>query len=233
MLLKPLKRTTFFNLAASREVMTKKMLIIDLDGALVKSRPFDMAHQEWFRIMAELLRDQTITQHAFKENYYEQVHHVMKQYLGDISESSRNMFARNMYGMCLVEIIKKWDVYEPFAEYLHAIKKKYLLILITTTPAIAVDALLEKIHCKDLFDVIIKGPLDKEPHKKELFELFLKKYGKPEFYIGKGDKSIEVCKDLGIKTITVSWIAEGTHKGNFEAKTVEDVEKILERYRIE
>jgi len=40
--------------------MTKPAIVIDLDGALLKSRPFDMAHKEWFRIMAEILRDQTI-----------------------------------------------------------------------------------------------------------------------------------------------------------------------------
>lgn len=213
--------------------MTRKMLIIDLDGALIKSRPFDIAHKEWFRIMAELLRDQSVHAFAFQEDYMPHVHEIMKRYLGDIDAASRNMFARNIYAMSIIEAIKKWDLVEEFAEYLRSIKKKYVLVLVTTAPAIAVDALLEKVHCKDLFDIIVKSSLDKEPHKKELLEEFIKKHGKPEFYIGKGDKSIGICKDLGIRTIAVHWVATGDHKGNFEANSTAELDKILERYRLE
>tara|TARA_Y100000310_G_scaffold340233_1_gene435301 strand:+ start:94 stop:207 length:114 start_codon:yes stop_codon:yes gene_type:complete len=36
------------------------MLAIDLDGALMYSRPFEQAHKEWFRLMAVLLNDDSI-----------------------------------------------------------------------------------------------------------------------------------------------------------------------------
>lgn len=213
--------------------MTKKAIVIDMDGALLKSRPFDIAHKEWFRIMAELLRDQTINEHAFKPDYFVYVHEIMKRYLGEIDEASQNVFARNIYAMCVVEAVKKWDLVEEFSEHLRKLKKKFIIVLITTTPSIAVAPILEKVHCADLFDVIIGSPMEKEPKKKELIELFMKRYGKPEFYIGNGDKDLKIVKDLGIKTISVNWVAKGDVKGNFEAEKVEDIDKILERYNFE
>ena len=213
--------------------MTKKMLVIDFDGGLLKSRPFDIAHKEWFRIMAELLRDQTINEHAFKEYYFKYVHEVMLKYLGDIDEASRNAFARNIYAMGIVEAVKKWDLIDEFAEHLRTLKKKYHIVLVTSAPALAVDAILEKVHCSDIFDIIIKSPMEKQPDKKEFFEELIKKYGKPEFYIGKGDKDIKTCKGLGIKTITVNWAGQGTEKGNFDIQKPEELDKILERYSFE
>jgi FMN phosphatase YigB (HAD superfamily) len=213
--------------------MTKKAIVVDLDGALLKSRPFDMAHKEWFRIMAELLHDQTINEHAFKEDYYPHVHEVMKRYLGDISEESRNVFARNIYSMVIVESLKKWDVVDEFVEYLREIKKKYHLILITTAPSISIEPILEKIHCKDLFDIIVKSPMEKQPSKKTLFEEFIKKHGKPEFYIGRGDKDLNSIKELGIRTISVNWVSSGDVKGNFDVNKVSEIDPILERFRIE
>lgn len=213
--------------------MTKKVLIIGLNGVLLKPRPFEMGHQEWFRVMAELLHDHTIMQHAFKENYFQYVQEIMKRYLGDINEHSRIAFARNMYGMSIVEVARPWDVVEEFAELLRRLKKRYALVLITSTPAIAIEPLLEKTQCKDLFDLVIKGPLDTESHKKELFEAYLKKHGRPEFYIGKGNKDMEYCRSVGIKTITAEWLNPPIIQGNFSAKTPQDVEKILERYWVE
>jgi FMN phosphatase YigB (HAD superfamily) len=210
--------------------MTKPALVVDLDGALLKERPFDMAHKEWFRIMAEIVRDQTVNEYAFKDDYFVYVQEVMKRYLGDISVESRNAFARNIYAMGIVEAVKKWDLVEEFAEHLRLLKKKYLIVLITTAPELAVDAILEKVHCGDLFDVIVRSPMHMHPSKKELFEMFIKKHGKPLFYIGKGDEDVQTCKDLGIKTITVNWVEQGKFKGNFEAFKIEDVDKILERY---
>ena len=213
--------------------MNKKIILVDFDGALLKSRPFEIAHKEWFRIMAELLRDQSINDFAFKQDYVTHVNDVMKKYLGDIDENSRTIFARNIYAMGIVEAVKKWDLIEEFAEYLRKIKKKYHIALITTAPALAVDPVLEKIHCKDIFDIIIKGSMEKQPNKKDLLEEFIRKHAKPEFYIGRGDKDIKVCKDFGIRTISVNWAGTGEFKGNFDVNKVGEIDVILERFRLE
>lgn len=213
--------------------MTRHALIIDLKGALLRPRPFDIAHKEWFRIMAELIKDYSITEFSFTPDYFVHVQEIMKKYLGDIDVKSRNSFARNIYAMAVVESIKKWDLVDEFAEYLRSIKKKFAIILITTAPTAAVNGILEKIDCKDLFDMIVASPMEDMPSKKELIESFMKKHSKPLFYIGHGDKDINVCRDLGIKTISVNWVEQGEFKGNFEANKVEDVKKIIERFVIE
>lgn len=213
--------------------MTRPILIIDLNGALIKSRPFDTAHKEWFRVMSELIRDYSINELAFKEDYFNDVQEIMKRYFGDIDIKVRNAFARNIYSMTVVESVKKWDLVDDFAEYLKAIKKKYVLVLVTSAPALAVEGILEKVNCKFLFDAIVASPMDDIPDKKTLLEAFMKKHAKPLFYIGKGDKDIQACKDLGIKTITVNWVEHGEFKGNYEADKVADVDKILEKYRFE
>jgi len=213
--------------------MAKPALVIDFDGALLKSRPFDIAHKEWFSVMAELVKDYSINELAFKPDYFVHVDGIMKRYLGDVDKATRSVFARNIYAMEVLEAMKKWDLVDSLADYLRKIKNKYAIVLITTTPSIAVDGILEKVGCKDLFDVIIGSPMDKEPGKKELLEGFIKKFGKPLFYIGKGDKDMQTCKDLGIKTISVNWVATGEFKGNFEADKVEEIDKILERFRME
>jgi FMN phosphatase YigB (HAD superfamily) len=213
--------------------MTKPAIVIDLDGALLKSRPFDMAHKEWFRIMAEILRDQTINDYALTEDYFVHVQEIMKKYLGDIDIGSRNAFARNIYAMGIVESIKKWDLVDEFAEYLRSIKKKFAIILITSAPTLAVHGILEKTHCTDIFDLIIASPMEHMPDKQELIELFIKKHGKPLFYIGQGDKDINICKEFGIKTICVNWVKVGEFKGNFEASNIDDLKKIIDRFVIE
>ncbi|MGV8150477.1 MAG: HAD family hydrolase [Candidatus Woesearchaeota archaeon] len=210
--------------------MTRPAIIVDLNGALMRQRPFETAHKEWFRVMAELIRDQSINELAFKEDYFSDVQEIMKKYLGDIDIKSRNAFARNIYSMMVVESVKKWDLVEDFAEYLKSIKKKFVIVLITSAPTLAINGILEKISCKDLFEIIVASPMEEVPSKKELIELFIKKHGKPLFYIGQGDKDILTCKDLGIKTIVVDWINPPINKGNFEAKNIEELSKIVERF---
>jgi phosphoglycolate phosphatase-like HAD superfamily hydrolase len=213
--------------------MTRPVIIIDLNGALLKSRPFDTAHKEWFKVMGELIRDYTINELAFKEDYFADVQEIMKKYLGDINIKTRNAFARNIYSMMVVESIKKWDLIDDFAEYLRSIKKKFSIVLITSAPGPAVNGILEKVHCQDLFDIIAASSMDEVPSKKDLIESFIHKHGKPLFYIGQGDKDIDTCKNLGIKTVVVDWVAPAAVKGNFEAHNITELDKILERHKFE
>jgi FMN phosphatase YigB (HAD superfamily) len=212
--------------------MTKPAIIIDLNGALIIQRPFETAHKEWFRVMAELIRDHTILELSFKEDYFSDVQEIMKKYLGDIDIHTRNAFARNIYSMMVVESIKKWDLVDDFVEYLRSIKKKFTIVLITSAPTAAINGILEKINCKDLFDIVSASPMEEVPSKKELIELFIKKHGKPLFYVGQGDKDILTCKELGIKTIVVDWVNPAINKGNFEAHNIEELSKIVERFII-
>lgn len=207
--------------------INKPIIAVDFDGALLRSRPFEQAHKRWFSVMSLLLKDKSINDYAELENYFDKVHEVMKRYLGNVDYETRVVFARNLFSMATVAEADKKDLVADFAYYLRKIKPKYQLALITTAPETSVEPILEKVGCADLFDILYKSPVKKQPQKKELFKEFLKKHGKPLFYIGNGDKDITSCKELGIHSISVSWVSPGTIKGDYDIYKVKDLEKII------
>lgn len=203
-----------------------KILAIDLGGALVRSRPFKIAHVRWFEFFSKLT-GKDFTHYADKENYFEGVHEVMKEYLGDIDEKLKVMFAREVYSMMVLSEFKDNDLVKGFSDYLRSIKEKYKLALVTTAPEEVVDAILERLGVADLFNIVYKSPMQEEPDKKKMLQKFISKYGKPEFYIGDGDKHIEICKEFGIKTISVNWVNKAEIKGDFDIESVKELEEII------
>lgn len=208
-------------------MQNKPIITIDFDGALLKSRPFEQAHKRWFSVMSILLKDKSINNYAGLENYFDKVHKVMERYLGNVDKETRVVFARNLFSMVTVAEANKNDLVTDFAHYLRKIKPKYRLALITTAPETSVEPILEKVNCVDLFDIVYKSPVKKQPNKKELFEKFLKEHGKPLFYIGNGDKDITSCKELGIPSISVTWVSSGKIKGDYDINKVKELEKII------
>lgn len=205
----------------------KPIITVDFDGALLRSRPFDEAHKRWFYVMSVLLKDKSINDYAGLENYFDKVHEVMKRYLGDVDQETRIVFARNLFSMVTVAETDKKDLVADFARYLRKIKPKYRLALITTAPETSVEPILRKVGCADLFDILYKSSIKKHPNKKEMFQDFIKQYGKPQFYIGNGDKDITSCKELGIPSISVNWVSQGQITGDYDVKTVKELEKII------
>jgi len=209
--------------------MNKKPIIaVDFNGALLKSRPFDEAHKNWFYLMSVLLKDNSIREYAGLENYFEKVNEVMKRYLGEVEEETRITFARNLFSMTTIAEVRKDDLIKDFADYLENIKKKYRLALITSAPENSVEPILKKLGCSNLFDILYKSPIGKHPDKMRLFEEFIREYEKPVYYIGAGDKDILGCKKLGIITISVNWISKGKTKGDYNISRVKELEKIIE-----
>ena len=177
--------------------------------------------------MSVLLKDKSINDYAGLENYFDKVHEVMKRYLGNVDGETRIVFARNLFSMVTVAEADKKDLVDDFARYLRKIKPKYRLALITTAPETSVEPILDKVGCADLFDILYKSSVRKHPNKKEMFKEFLKEHGKPSFYIGNGDKDITSCKELDIPSISVNWVSPGKVKGDYNANTVKELEKIL------
>lgn len=204
-----------------------KIIAIDFDGALLKHRPFEKAHLKWFKVMSVLLKDSSVKKYANLDNYFDKVHVVMKRYLGNVSHDVRVRFARMMYAMATLAEVQQKDLMEDFVKYLKTLKKKYKLALITSAPEDSVEPILDKLGISNLFDIVYKSPMARHPDKKELFKEFIKKYGKPMFYIGNGDKDIENCKSVGIKTISANWVSKGKYKGDFDVKTVKELKNII------
>jgi phosphoglycolate phosphatase-like HAD superfamily hydrolase len=205
----------------------KPVIVIDFNGALLNSRPFDEAHRQWFKMFSILLDDPSINEWADKENYFEGVHQVMKRYLGNVHKDAQLMFARQTFALVMVAEVKESDIVKDFASYLDTIKDKYTLALITTAPEGSVEPILEKIGCQYLFEIVFKSPYKSYPDKRELFEEFILKYERPLFYIGEGDKDIGLCRDLGIKSISVNWVKRGKFKGDHDIDDTEELKKIL------
>ncbi|MBS3118215.1 HAD family hydrolase [Candidatus Woesearchaeota archaeon] len=129
--------------------------------------------------------------------------------------------------MVTIAETKSADLVSEFAKYLRKIKSQYSLALITSAPEAAVEPILQKVGCSDLFDYVYTSPVNEQPSKKELLQEFIEKHGKPKFYIGHGDKDILSCKELGILSITVNWVSKGEHHGDYQADTVKNLEKLL------
>ncbi|MBW3003999.1 HAD hydrolase-like protein [Candidatus Woesearchaeota archaeon] len=205
----------------------KPILAIDLDGALMYSRPFRRAHVDWFRLFSILLSDKSITEYANTKDYWKHVHDVMERYLGHVDKGLRVRFARELYSMVTIADVKEDDLCKEFATFLKSIKKNYRLVLVTTTPEVIVDAVLQKLKVEKLFDLVYKSKMSEEADKRKMFKEFIKDNGKPLFYIGDGDEHISICKELGIKTISVNWVAKAEIKGDFDVETVDELKKAL------
>ncbi len=207
----------------------KPILAIDLDGALLYPRPFLTAHKEWFKVFSLLLDDESISEYANQEKYFEKVDIVMDSYLEGVNREEKTAFARQMYAMVTAAEVTQNDLVIEFAEFLRSIKNKFQLALITTMPGDGVDPILQKVECEDLFDIVYKSDMHTQPTKKVLFEKLIQEHAKPLFYIGDGDKHITLAKELGITTISVTWAKKGTVKGDFDVKTVGELPAILEK----
>ncbi len=206
----------------------KQIIAIDLDGALIKSRPFKVSHKKWFELMAILLDDESVKDYAKIEgDYFPKVHEVMKRYLGDVSKETRTFFARKLYAMVTISEINQDDFVGDFADLLKELKDKYQLALITTAPEASVEPILQKLGCSDLFDIVYKSPMGKHPNKREMFVEFINEHGAPKYYIGDGDENMNICKELHISTISVNWVSKSKIKGDYDVSTVEELRKSL------
>jgi len=205
----------------------KPLIVIDFNGALIDERPFKEAHEKWFSTMAHRLNDKSVYDKAFSKDYIAAVDEIMIRYLGEVDKSLRLYFARLDYAMEVISCMKKSDLYKEFSDYLLTFKNKYKLVLITTSPEPSVKPILEKLDLTDLFDMIISSPIETKPSKIELFKEFIKKYDKPDYYIGYGDEDLIELKDMVKKTISVNWMKNSKFKGNININSVKQLGKIL------
>jgi FMN phosphatase YigB (HAD superfamily) len=203
------------------------IIAIDFNGALLKSRPFDVSHSEWFKVFSILLKDDSILNLEFKENMFDGIYKVMDRYLGNIDKESKRIFARTIYGMILISEVTSADLVEEFANYLRTLKDRYTLVLITTVPKLCVESMLQKLNCRDIFDIVYSSELKNYPDKKALFDEFITFHPKPLVYIGFGDATLGYLSVTGIKTISVSWISEGKFKGDSNISTVVELKSLL------
>ena len=217
----------------------KRIIAIDFDGTLIRNEPAKKAHIEWFKIMAGALEDNSIKEYSKIKDYFPKVYEVMSRYTGLDQKKDKELlrkFARNIFQMSLIGMANKLKnkiLVREFADYLRSLKEKYTIALITTSPEDSVKPILELIKCEDIFDLIYKSSLTKEPDKKELLVEFVKDKGKPVCYIGNEGGDMIACKKLKIPSILVIWDKSADEKtknmADYIANSVEDVKKAIKK----
>ena len=143
-----------------------------------------------------------------KETYFKYVDEVMKLLYPDLSNSKRTEIARESYFDSVLEFIKQNQdkINHDFIEYLESLKGKYRIAIITTNTWSALEKILEVSYInKDLFDLIEVSKLEEKDDKTIVFERFIEKHGKPNFYIGSSEKTIKYCKEKKIKYISTNF----------------------------
>jgi len=184
--------------------MNKPIIAMSFSGIIMKSAPWEKAHEVWFEHYANKLNKSEIAEYAKKENWFDYVDKVMALVEPEKSDSKRTIIAREKY----FEVICDFGCDDPTLEnkeiisYLYSLKEKFSLGLITTTPQKTINKILKTINHKDLFDVIECSLLEEKDDKLAVFKRFIEKNSKPLVYFGGERKeTIEFCKENNIQFI--------------------------------
>lgn len=216
-----------------------QIIALDFDGTLIKHEPSDKAHQEWFEIMASALNDNSIKDYAKIKDYFPKVYEIMQRYTGlnannEFDKKLMRQLARNLFQMSYLGYCNKHKdeiLYKEFADFLRELKKDYKLVLVTTAPEDSVRPILELTNCDDLFDIIYKSPLVKEPNKTTLMKEFIQENEKPLCYIGNSNEDVDACKELDIKSVLVTWdeSADKDSKADYVVSNVDELKKVISK----
>ncbi|HII71939.1 TPA: HAD family hydrolase [Candidatus Woesearchaeota archaeon] len=191
----------------------KKIIAFDFDGTLIKAEPAETAQQEWFNVMGYLLKSPKVKKLAGNKDYFRDVFNVLEKYTGldqkvPLDRQVMTRFARNLFQMLYLANIRKVGkaaFYDGLIDIIVDHKVNHSIALVTTAPEDSVEPALEIAKIKDLFDFIVKSPVDQQPSKLEVFAPFVKKYGQPMLYVGNSVEDGEACKELGIPFVLCMW----------------------------
>lgn len=191
----------------------KPILAFDFDGVILKSSVADSAHKEWFRVMGDILDDESVRDTPPKEDIFPDVFTVMSRATGldardSLGKSIMTTYSRNMYQMLYLIEIKKQGKDAFISEMIDMIvelKKGCRLALITSSPEDMVLPALDIAGIGKLFDFVYRSPLNKAPAKGEVMRRFVRDAGKPALYIGNMKEDAAACKTLGVKFALAKW----------------------------
>lgn len=206
--------------------MEKPILATTIRDVIIDGTSWVDAHHLWFDEREKELSAEPIDRwrellrknpEEEKETYFKYVDEVMKLLYPDLSDSKRTEIARKSYFDSVLEFIKQNQdkINHDFIEYLESLKDKYKIAIITTNTWSALEKILEVSHInKDLFDLIGASKPEEKDDKIIIFERFIEKHGKPKFYIGSSEKTINYCKEKGIKYILTDFYSNNNFPGS-------------------
>ncbi len=219
--------------------MAKPVIAVDFSGTLITEEPSELAHYEWFEIMAKILNDKSILAYAKEKEYFPHVYKIMERFTGLNAKKEEDKilmkkFARNLFQLsyfAAANKIKDRLLFQNYANYLKELKHKYKIILVTTSPEDIVSPILHMIKCDDIFDGIIKSPLTEEPNKEKLLRQLLDEPDRVILYLGNSLEDAHACKKLKIPFILAVWDkadnSEVKKIADFTAGSVEELKDII------
>ncbi|MBW2967712.1 HAD hydrolase-like protein [Candidatus Woesearchaeota archaeon] len=191
----------------------KPILAFDLDGVILKSSVADSAYRSWFKVMGDLLDDDSVRNTPIMDDFFPEVYKVMERLTGlrqqdSFGKNVMTTYARNLYQMLyLIEIRKagKAAFVSEMIDMIVDLKKDCRLALVTSSPEDMVLPALELAGIGKLFDFVYRSPLNKEPAKGEVMRRFVRDAGKPALYVGNMKEDAEAAKEHGVKFALAKW----------------------------
>jgi len=188
--------------------MEKPILATSVDNILIDSLAFTEPHKEWFDRVIKKTGDISLKKWKGKENYFIGVNKAMEKIMPNASKEKRTKQARTWYQKDVMEYIKTHPetIRKQIVKKLEKKKEKYILALITTNTSKYINKILKVSNLQNIYEIIYASSSKKEPKKLELINAFIKKYGKPEYYLTKiqEPRLVKKIKNLGIKIIGVN-----------------------------
>ena len=223
--------------------MTKEILAVDFGGTFISNKAADIAHYQWFKVMAMLLNKPEIEKYAGDKDYFKYVYKIMEDFTGlnQENEEHKNIlkrWARSLFAFITIGEVKKLGkniLFKDFANYLRELKPKYSLAVVSSQPQDSILPILSILGCEDIFDYIYESSFYEEPDKYLVLSRFVNENGKPLYYIGNSSDDLEACRKLKIPLINVTWdkqdLSVNYRKkdliGDFVINNVEELKKII------
>lgn len=180
--------------------MEKPILATNLDGFLISHDAFIEPHKLWFDRAIALTKNPSFEKWKGTKDYWVGVDEAMKKILPEASEEARIKQAREWFQQDVIKYIRKNPevINQNLIKVLKKAKNKFQLALITTNTKEYTNQILEAAGLSDIYDIIFASSVSEKPSKALLFRTFVKKYGKPKFYIAARSKeAFEECIKIG------------------------------------
>ncbi len=212
--------------------MTQPIIATGLSGVVFGSEPWKKAYQEWFKKASEKLGKPEIKDYSRKPGYSRYVDKVMRQLKPEASEEERVVEARKRFfdNVCR-QVSLRADYYknQEVIGVLNHLKKYYRLALITTLSHDAVSRILSISKLQGLYNIIECGKPEEKDDKADVFNRFLRYYGKPLLYIGGDNKqSFDYCKKNKIPCLFANLRGGADMPGVESVHNAEELRKLVE-----
>jgi FMN phosphatase YigB (HAD superfamily) len=180
--------------------MEKTTIAMNLAGVLVDKEPWKNAHKLWFEDIAKKLERPDIAHWADiytqEDEYFSKVIEATNLQYPNLLEEEQIIKAREIFYNYVLEYIKKNPqvIYQDSIDKIKEHKDKFTFVLISSTPKEKIDEMLKILNIQNLFDMIKTSSLNQKDNRTQLYDSYVKEFGKPAYYIEKKENLLKILK---------------------------------------